>query len=302
MTTTQTAPLTGGIVDTASHPTIPADPRTGTLVGAAPGKDVPVPAQSTPGKSAAAGGEAPTIQTVQRAALILDAFTVAQPYLSLNELTRRLGASKATAHRYTKALRAAKLLRYDERTALFSLGPQVLTLGAAARAGLPIVAAAEPFMESLVQEIDETVVLSVWDGESPIVVRSADNTDRVVRISVRVGSRLDPTHSAQGKVFCAWLPPEQIPSLTKQLKRDAELRAEIETVRNAGLSLNAPAVNGVRTLAAPVFQGELIVGTLGIIGTTASVSDDPGSPLATALLRTASELSAQLGTEATAAS
>lgn len=129
---------------------------------------------------------APTIQTVQRAALILASFTVSKPYLSLNEITARLGASKATAHRYTKALRAANLLRYDERTAQYSLGPQVLTLAATARAGLPIVTAAEPYMEQLVNTIDETVVLSVWDGESAVVVRCADNTDQLIRISVRV--------------------------------------------------------------------------------------------------------------------
>src|SRR6185437_8362537 len=127
------------------------------------------------------GTAAPTIQTVQRPALILDYFTVSTPHLSLNEITSRLGASKATAHRYTKALRAANLLRYDERTALYSLGPQVLTLAASARAGLPIVTAAEPYMEALVKQVGETVVLSVWDGESPTVVRSADNTDHLIR-------------------------------------------------------------------------------------------------------------------------
>jgi len=244
-----------------------------------------------------ADAAAPTIQTVQRAALILDAFTPGKPYLSLNEITQRLGASKATAHRYTKALRAAKLLRYDERTALFSLGPQVLTLGAAARAGLPIVSAAEPFMERLVQEVHETVVLSVWDGESPIVVRSADNTDRVIRISVRIGSRLDTTSSAQGRVFCAWLPTDQVPQLAKLLKRDPALAAELDHVRLVGLSVNTPAVNGVQTLAAPLFQGDTLVGSMAIIGTTTSVAADADSPLATALLRTAAAVSAHLGTE-----
>lgn len=251
------------------------------------------PADAPVGKDAA-----PTIQTVQRAALILDAFTPAKPYLTLNEITRRLGASKATAHRYTKALRAAKLLRYDERTTLFSLGPQVLTLGAAARAGLPIVSSAEPFMEKLVHEVDETVVLSVWDGESPIVVRSADNTDRVIRISVRVGSRLDPTHSAQGRVFCTWLPSGEVPGLARALQRDPQLKAELEAVREAGLSVNSPAVNGVRTLAAPLFQSGVLVGSLAIVGTTTSVDQDVASPLAAALLRSASALSAYLGTEA----
>ena len=256
------------------------------------------PVAASPATNVRANGDtAPTIQTVQRAALILAAFTPGRPFLSLNEITQRLGASKATAHRYTKALRAAKLLRYDSRTALFSLGPQVLTLGAAARAGLPIVSAAEPFMERLGQQLDETVVLSVWDGESPIVVRSVDNTDRVIRISVRVGARLDTMTSAQGRVFCAWLPPDDVPGLTTTLKRDPALRRELSTVREAGVSVNVPAVNGVRSIAAPVFQGPVLRGSIAVVGTTASIPPDADSPLASALREAATALSAHLGTE-----
>ncbi|MEU6536902.1 IclR family transcriptional regulator [Streptomyces sp. NPDC047000] len=239
---------------------------------------------------------APTIQTVERAALILGSFTVGKPHMSLNEITARLGASKATAHRYTKALRAANLLRYDERTSLYSLGPQVLTLAAAARAGLPIVAAAEPYMEDLVRRIDETIVLSVWDGESATVVRSVDNTDHMVRISVRVGSRLNLTSSAQGRVFLAFLAPEQVPALPRAVRRSAEFNEELEAIRKHGLSVNSPIVNGVRTIAAPIFEGDKISGTLAIVGTTATVPDDVSTPMAQALLETARALSQRLGT------
>ena len=238
---------------------------------------------------------APTIQTVQRAALILDSFTVGKPHLSLNEITTRLGASKATAHRYTKALRAANLLRDDERTALYSLGPQVFTLAASARAGLPIVTAAEPHMERLVKKVGETVVLSVWDGETPTVVRSADNTDHIVRISVRPGSRLDRTNSAQGRVFCAYLPTDQVPGLARLLRKDRQLRDELESIRSHGLSVNSPALNGVRTIAAPIFERNMIIASMAIVGTTVSVPDDVDSPMAKALHSTTSALSQQLG-------
>lgn len=242
----------------------------------------------------------PTIQTVQRAAVVLGSFTVTKPFLSLNEITSSLGTSKATAHRYTKALRAANLLRYDERTSLFSLGPQVLTLAAAARAGLPIVAAAEPHMERLLKRVEETVVLSVWDGETAIVVRSLDNTARSIRISVSAGARLDPLHSAQGRVFSTYLPPDQVPGLARALRRDPELAAELETVRKCGgLSLNSPDVNGLRTIAAPVFQGSTITATMAIVGTTASVSDQLTDPMAQALLETTRELSRGLGDNST---
>jgi len=241
---------------------------------------------------------APTIQTVQRAALILGSFTVGKPQMSLNEITARLGASKATAHRYTKALRAANLLRYDERTALYSLGPQVLTLAASARAGLPIVSAAEPYMEQLVKQINETIVLSVWDGETATVVRSIDNTDHIVRISVRTGSRLDLTMSAQGRVFCAFLPPDEVPSLRRITKKSPELLDELAAIRQHGLSVNSPAINGVRTIAAPIFEGDMISGAMAVIGTTVSVPDDVSSPMAQALLETTRALSQRLGNSA----
>ncbi|WDV55498.1 IclR family transcriptional regulator [Streptomyces coeruleorubidus] len=256
---------------------------------------MPTKAQRGTGEQDGPDRTAPTIQTVQRAALILGSFTVGKPHMSLNEITARLGASKATAHRYTKALRAANLLRYDERTSLYSLGPQVLTLATAARAGLPIVAAAEPYMEELVRRIDETIVLSVWDGESATVVRSVDNTDHMVRISVRVGSRLNLTSSAQGRVFLAFLPPEQVPTLPRAVRK-SELAEELEAIRQHGLSVNSPTVNGVRTVAAPIFEGDTISGTLAIVGTTATVSDDVKSPMAQALLETARALSQRLGT------
>ncbi|MEU9335439.1 IclR family transcriptional regulator [Streptomyces sp. NPDC048290] len=256
---------------------------------------MPTKAQRGTGEQDGPDRTAPTIQTVQRAALILGSFTVGKPHMSLNEITERLGASKATAHRYTKALRAANLLRYDERTSLYSLGPQVLTLASAARAGLPIVAAAEPYMEDLVRRVDETIVLSVWDGESATVVRSVDNTVHMVRISVRVGSRLTLTDSAQGRVFLAFLPPEQVPSLPRAARRTAGLTEELEAIREHGLSVNSPTVNGVRTIAAPIFEGDKISGTLAIVGTTATVPDDVASPMAQQLLETARSLSQRLG-------
>ncbi len=238
---------------------------------------------------------APTIQTVQRAAIVLGSFSVTKPHLSLNELTASLGTSKATAHRYTKALRAAHLLRYDERTALYSLGPQVLTLAASARAGLPIVATAEPFMESLLHEVDETVVLSVWDGETATVVRSVDNTDHIVQIGIRPGSRLDLTDSAQGRVFCSFLAPELVPNLKGILRRQPHLAEEFETIRQQGLSLNSPHINGVRTIAAPIFEGGTIIASMAIIGTAVTVSSEVESPMARALLRTTRQVSEALG-------
>lgn len=226
---------------------------------------------------------------MERAAGILGFFTVGRPRLTLSEITARLGVSKATAHRYAMALRRVNLLRYDGNA--YTLGPQVLTLASAARAGLPIISLAGPLMERLVSEVNETVVLSVWEGEAPIVVRVDDGTERLIRVSVRAGARLSPFDSAQGRVFCAFLPEAEVPGLAHELRRSARLRSELKAVRECGVAVNAPEFHGVRTLAAPVFSDGQVIAVVAVVGTTATVPDDMSSSVAKALRRTAQEIS-----------
>ncbi|HEY2055590.1 MAG TPA: helix-turn-helix domain-containing protein [Solirubrobacterales bacterium] len=222
---------------------------------------------------------APAIQSVQRAARLLTLFTVDEPELSLRQITAGMGMSKATAHRYATALRDAGLLRLSR--GLYSLGPRIVELAPVALAGLAVVELAGPYMRELVSETEQTAVLSVWDGEAPIVVRVDENTGRIVRIVVATGSRL-PLDSAQGRVFSAFVadapdPPEA-----------AEVRAE-------RIASNAQVVEGISALAVPIFQGEEIVATLALVGTTSALEDSPRGPLAKSLRRQGDALSAQLG-------
>jgi IclR family pca regulon transcriptional regulator len=222
--------------------------------------------------------EPPVNQSVERAARMLGAFSVEEPELSLGELTARMGLTKATAHRYATALRVAGLLRSHD--GVYSLGPRVVELAAAALAGLGVIRVAEPYMLELVTETGQTAVLSVWDGEAPVVVRVSENHERLVRIVVAAGSRL-PRDSAQGKVFRAFLGEDGDPDL--------------EAVRRDGFAANAVVMEGVTAVAAPVFQAEEIVATLAVVGTSAALDATAQSPLTRALRNAAVGLSTELG-------
>ncbi len=236
----------------------------------------------------------PTIKSVQRAARILSAFTVSNPQLTLNQLTESLGSTKATAHRYTMALREAKLVRYSERDTLFSLGPQVLTLSAAARAGMPIIAMATPLIHELVQELNQTVVLSIWDGGTAVVVHVDDSADSVIQVSVRTGARLELEHSAQGRLFCAYLDPEVEPFVKAALEDNPGLSDEMAVIRAEGVSVNLIAVSGVRAVAVPVLSDGKIVASLAVIGTSYSVPEEAKAALAARLKEVADLLAADL--------
>src|SRR5205085_10857323 len=178
--------------------------------------------------------ESPVNQSVERAVRLLGFFSPEEPELTLTQLTQRLATSKATTHRYTLALRRVGLLRFDPGAGVYSLGPRIVELAATALAGLRIVRLAGPTMERLVAELNETVVLSIWDGEQPVVVRVDDNTDRLVRINVRTGSRLPPETSAQGKVFAAF---------------SGGGGEEGARIRRAGMASNAMVVEGICAIA-----------------------------------------------------
>lgn len=241
------------------------------------------------------GESGSAIQSVSRAAHILGFFTVGRPRRSLSEITARLGVSKATAHRYTVALRQANLLRFDPTTNEYTLGPQILTLASAAGAGLPIIATAGPRMEALVRKVNETVVLSVWDGEAPVVVRADDNPDRLVRISIHTGSRLSPFASSQGRLFCAFLPQDEVPGLRRQLRKDPELASALQQIRRTRVSIASDVEPGIRAVAAPVFHGDRIQATVAVVGTVALVPESRSSPMAKAVLETAEALSREFG-------
>lgn len=240
----------------------------------------------------------PAIQTVQRAATILSAFTISRPRLTLSELTEALDSTKATAHRYAKALREIGLLRYDGSSTYYTLGPQLLSLESVAKAGLSIVSTAETHIEELLKQVNQTVVLSVWDGETASVVRCADNTTGMVRLSVRPGARLDLFESAQGRVFCAYLSQHDVPDLERRITVSPRFEQELASIRAEGISTNSPAMHGVRTIAAPVFEHGQITASLAVVGTAVSMSSEQEDSIVQCLRTAAIDVSADLGTPA----
>jgi DNA-binding IclR family transcriptional regulator len=215
-------------------------------------------------------------QSVERAARLLGLFTSQEPALTLREIGERAGLTRATAHRYVTALRQAGLLRSSDGA--YALGPRIVELASVALAGLGVQRLAGPSMDRLAEATGQTVVLSVWDGDAPVVVRSTDRADRLVRIVISPGARLR-RESAQGRVFRAFLDEEP---------GHAARRIRAERVTYADTN------EGIAAIAAPVFQAGEIVAAMAVVGTRVSVLRTENE-IAAALTASARELSAQLG-------
>lgn len=226
----------------------------------------------------------PLNQSIERAVRLMGFFTPEQPELTLADITSRLGTNKATAHRYTVALRRVGMLRYDSARGVYALGPRIVEFAASALAGLRIIKVASPHMERLVAAVNETCVLSVWDGDAPVVIHVDDSTDRIARVVVRVGSRLPLHDSAQGQIFAAF-----------NLEAGEPADEGLAEVRSSGIAVSSDVIPGIRALAAPVFQDRDLVAAIALVGTTVSLPEDHTSSLAEQLLQCAQAVTAELG-------
>jgi DNA-binding IclR family transcriptional regulator len=127
---------------------------------------------------------------------------------TLADLTRQVGISKTTVHRVCGALLERGWAVRDAETGAYALGIRAIGISAAA-AENPIVLAFRPHAAELLAAHNETVHLTVLDGEDSLFVAKAETTHQV-RLVAAIGSRLPAFASASGRVLLADLPSEVI--------------------------------------------------------------------------------------------
>jgi IclR family acetate operon transcriptional repressor len=237
------------------------------------------------------GGVVP-IQSVQRAARFLELLAVPPYELSLADLVVRLELSRPTVQRYGMSLRSTGLVRYDAPRGMYSLAPRMIELGRAAQANLSILRIAQPHLERLSAETNQTAVLSLWDGEAPILVDTQDRTDRLVGLSIRVGSRLPPFSSAQGLTFLAFSAAARAAHAgTAAL---AGVQDELEAVRAAGVAITDGVIPGISAFAAPVLSAGEAAGAVALVCHQSAVPAGHDAPEVAALRDCAAQISARL--------
>jgi IclR family transcriptional regulator, KDG regulon repressor len=184
--------------------------------------------------------------------------------LSLAELTRRVGLPKTTVHRVCGALVGRGWVLRDAASGLYSLGIRALGVGAAA-ADLPIVVAFRPVAAELLARHNETVCLTLLDGEDSLFVAKAETT-QPVRLVSAVGSRLPAFAAASGRVLLADLPGELVEIAYAgrrlvtptgvDLGEAADLLALLAQVREDGFAENIEETAlGLHCIAVPIRNG-----------------------------------------------
>ncbi|OZM75814.1 IclR family transcriptional regulator [Pseudonocardia sp. MH-G8] len=235
------------------------------------------------------------IQVVARCAQVVRMFSFENRTVRVTQVASELGVGRTTAHRYLASLANAGFLERDGDRG-YSLGPLLAHVGTLALNGFGVVEIADPYLRDLADVAEETAVLSVWAGRSPVVVRCHEPENRVLNISIRVGRTLN-LDAAQAAVFLAYRTDRVDPLLDQLDEPQAErIRRRIDDVRRSGVAISDTINVGVRVIAAPVLDHEgMVVATVAIIGTVHTLSSDLNAGKVLALRDTADRLSSALG-------
>jgi IclR family pca regulon transcriptional regulator len=200
------------------------------------------------------------VQSLQRGLAVIRTFGADSPSLTLSEVASTAGITRAAARRFLLTLTELGYVRNEGR--YFSLTARVLELGYAYLSGLSLPQVAEPHLEALVAEVNESSSMSVLDG-SDIVYVARVPVSRIMTVAINVGTRFPAYATSMGRVLLAGLPePEleeqlagiRIARLTERTVGSVEaLRDELARVRAQGWALvNQELEEGLRALAAPV--------------------------------------------------
>ena len=202
------------------------------------------------------------IQSVEVTARVLDTLTRARAPMTLSALARTAGLPPSKAHRYLVSLIDAGLVRQDERSGHYELGPAAVTMGLAAISRSDPVNAAADALRTLSVETRTTAMLSVWASHGPTVVRWERSADVLVT-SLGLGSVLPLLSSATGQVFLAHLPRTvtakilagEVRAGPRKAMKNADIEALIAQTIEAGFAtVEGNLIPGLHAIAAPVLN------------------------------------------------
>lgn len=234
------------------------------------------------------------IQVIAKCAQILRQLEPGTARLKLGPTATELGMGRSTLHRYLTSMANADLLQ-RVGDGEYVAGPLLAQLGTIALHSMQVLESAEQAMRELCDEVQETVVLSLWGGLGPVVAR-VEAPNKLIQVMVRTGSQL-PMDAAQTRIFLAYLRDRRVVERLLAMVPDQRerLEAELAETQESGVVVVNRIVEGLRTIAVPVFDAGDVVAALAVLGTTSAIPDDPTGGLAAAVVRSGESLSRQLG-------
>lgn len=243
--------------------------------------------------------------TVGKALDILDIVVAFGRAVRFSEVLEISPYPKATLHRILQTLTNQGMLAYDEDRHIYVPGMRLVRIARHAWNQSSLAPLAVPFIESLANDVGETVHLAQMENGRVVFIEKR-TPERGFQTMAQPGRR-SPAHcTGVGKVMLAFMDdPRRTAALDRQAYESftpsthtgpETLLPELERIRTGGVAFDREEhEQGIISIAAPIFGGaNRVIGALSVVTSTFRMSLDDLEKFRPALLRTA----AQIGSEA----
>lgn len=201
-----------------------------------------------------------SIQVIDRSARLLDAIAASAVPVSLKILSAETGLHPSTAFRILASLTDVGFVEKDG-AGHYLLGKKLLRLGGKVRRGLDIREEAHDVMQSIRDEIGETVNLTVREGDEVIYIERV-TPNRMMRVEQVIGSRAPLHVTAVGKLMLGDLGDHFIHAYSERTGLKPYTRHTIGSQQALLKAVHDSAISG---FAYDNEEAELGVGCIGVL-------------------------------------
>lgn len=239
------------------------------------------------------------VRAVGRALDILLAFKEDAPELSVAELIKRVDLSRPTLYRLLYTLEEQGFLVSFGEPQRFRLGPSVARLAYVWNGTLELKVVAQPVLQRLWEQTEETVALFVWQGNMRLCVAELPSPQPLsFRRGVGYTERIARGASGRAILAFANLTQEQLGSYLQGSEGELKkLKTELATTRGRGYSTShSELIPGAVAVAVPFFdRSGHVAGSLGVFGPDVRMNAARQKHAASLLLQESRRLSESLG-------
>ncbi|MDQ0219259.1 IclR family transcriptional regulator [Peribacillus cavernae] len=205
-----------------------------------------------------------SMQTISRAIHILKSFSREEKELSLADLHRKLGLSKASLQRILNTLVLYGIVDKNEERKTYRLGIELYFLGHLVEKNSNILSIANPHMKDLNKLFDETVSLSIIHQNQRKCIGYVASNHELMALTY-IGQYSPLYAGASAKALMAYLSDQELNEIldgltlepiTKETITDKEkLKKEIQTIREQGFAIsNSERVVGSFSISSPIID------------------------------------------------
>lgn len=246
-----------------------------------------------------------SIQSLKKAAAILDLFTADEKYFGISDMARILKLPKPTVQSLVRTLEEIGYLEKDMASSKYMLGPLLFQLGMKYMTNMDVASMARIWLDRLSAQFRESASVGMFIGGKVMIVTCSEPENRYM-VFPQVGSVIPLHASGIGKVLFAFMEEEKRSrilencSFTKLTDRTiGTLKgylAEIEKVREQGIGFDLQeSVIGLSCISGPVFnnRGQCIA-AISVSGNSFNIEKNRDE-IISGVLHACSQMSLQLG-------